>query len=376
MSNTALAITDSAAIQQYQDRDDVRELGDRLMAMHPAALEVGKPAMLAAAQLALMLGANPLPGVNEMHVWKDNKGRPCMSLGINYWRRKAQEWGGILWQQQPRAMRPNEATEYSIPQGVTAAICRGVRTEDMIRFKALGFTTNEIWDMCGATGIGTVTANEYAKQGRPLLWTATKRAETDLLRQLFPAQFGNVAGRLTEVPATVIAVDVPEAEDAPARYTISDANADLFGDGASYSPAEVVEVAEDGEYEATPAAIDPVAAFVAQAETRPSVQAVAFANGRLTAWVNYVTDNKFNPAHSEYLAQVLDRYCSAVADNGSTHTKAAAVKARADYNIGLAALMADNYKAQPANGQQVDWLDGNDATAKQAALATLQGQLD
>ena len=83
---------------------------------------------------------------------------------------------------------------------------------------------------------------------------------------------------------------------------------------------------------------DPIAAFVAQAEARQSVQAVSFANGRLTAWVNYVTDNQFDPAHAEFLFQVLDRYCSAVADNGNTHTKAAAEKARADYEAGLAAL--------------------------------------
>ncbi len=258
MTDNALVITEQPhALSAYQNRDDVRELGDRLIALHPAAGDVGPAGMRAAAQLALLLGANPLPGVNEVHIWKDNKGRTCMSLGINYWRRMSQEWGGVLYQVQPRAMRPEEAKEYGIASGITAAICRGVRTEDMIRFKQLGFTTNEIWDMCGATGVGTVGANEYAKQGRPLLWTATKRAETDLLRQLFPAQFGHVAGQVAQAPVTVLEGEAVEPEDAPAgRYTLSDANRDLFG----VEPTRKVEptLAESVEWQEEPPAARPV----------------------------------------------------------------------------------------------------------------------
>ena len=126
------------------------------------------------------------------------------------------------------------------------------------------------------------------------------------------------------------------------------------------------EAPDEGEYEDTPA-IDPVAAFVATAETLPGVEAVNFANGRLTAWVNYVTADSYDPAHGEFLTQVLDRYCSAVADNGHTHTKADAEKARADYQTGLAAL----------NDEQDD-LFGAEYDARQeevkADLATAQGK--
>lgn len=123
---------------------------------------------------------------------------------------------------------------------------------------------------------------------------------------------------------------------------------------------------EDGEFEDAdaPATVDPVAAFVKQAEKRQGVQAVAFVNGRLTDWVKYVTANQFNPAHAAFLTQVLDRYCSAVADNGNIHTKAAAEKARADYEQGLAAL----------NGQQDDLFgaefDARQEELKAAALET------
>ena len=180
------------AMARYQDREEVRELADRLLKMHPAAAEVGENAMRAAAQLALLLGANPLPGVNEMHIWRDKDGRNCMSLGINFWRRMAQDWGGVLYEVRPRLMRPDEAAEYGSPSGATAAICKGIRASDMIKWHGLGFTANQVWDMCGRTGVGTSTANEYAKKGRPPSWTALKRAETDMLRQLFPAAFGRV----------------------------------------------------------------------------------------------------------------------------------------------------------------------------------------
>jgi hypothetical protein len=239
MTDNALVTTNGSgpALAHYQGREEVRELGDRLMRMHPAAGEVGPDAMRAAAQLALLLGANPLPGVNEIHIWRDNKGRNCMSLGINFWRRKAEEWGGVLYEVRPRLMRPEEAADYGVPSGTTAAICKGVRANDMIKYRGLGFTANEVWDMCGRTGVGTTTANEYAKMGRPPSWTALKRAETDMLRQLFPAEFGHVDRQMIDSDAPVIVgpdVDVIDGEaeegEAPhSLYTLADANRDLFG---------------------------------------------------------------------------------------------------------------------------------------------------
>lgn len=373
MSDSDLIIADThTALSPYGERDDVRELGDRLMAMHPAANEVGANAMRAAAQLALLLGANPLPGVNEVHIWKDEKGRVCMSLGVNYWRRKAEEWGGVLWDIRPRAMKTAEATEYSIPNGQTAAICRGVRTEKMIALKQLGFTANEIWDMAAATGIGMVGPNEYAKKGKPPLWTALKRAETDMLRQLFPAQFSKATARMTDVPAIVtvtggdqgddddvIDIVAEEVEPEPKTpYTLADANRDLFGDTPSTRP------------NGTPPP-SPLDAYLAQAEQRTAVQAAAFADGRLRSWANYVTDNAFDPAKAEYLNQVLDLYCAVVADNDGLHTKAAAEKARADYRQIVTAMAASDA------GAQSDLFNGatSDA-AQQAALATAQGQMN
>lgn len=256
MSDSALILSEQTALSAYADRDDIRELTDRLMAMHPAAGEVGPGAMRAAAQLAILLGANPLPGVNEVHIWKDNKGRNCMSLGINYWRRKGREWGGYLYQQQPRPMTSKELADYGIPAGTMAAICKGVRTADMLQFKQMGFTTNEIWDMCGRTGLGTQGANEYSKSGRPNIWTSLKRAETDMLRQLFPAEFGSIDRQVTTSAAPVVIEtgEIIEAENGAhterEQYTIEQFNEDFGLPGVVEDDAP--DDIDDGDFEDAP----------------------------------------------------------------------------------------------------------------------------
>jgi hypothetical protein len=327
--------------------------------MHPAAADVGANAMRAAAQLALLLGANPLPGVNEVHIWRDNKGRNCMTLGINYWRRKAQEWGGYVYEIRPRPMRPEELAEYGIANGTMAAICTGARTADMLSFKALGFTTNEIWDMCGRTGVGTQGANEYAKSGRPNVWTSLKRAETDMLRQLFPAEFAALDRQAIadDAPIIITAADAIDEDDEPApkrRYTAAELNDDLFPRRRGASKSAPPDV-DDGEYEDAPA-VDPVAAFVRRVETMPGPQAVGFVNGRLTDWINYVTDDNYDPAHDELLVTVLNDYCRAVVGHGYTHSKATAESARAVYreNIAAAGVAQDGLFTDAEDGAPVE----------------------
>lgn len=173
------------ALEMYQDRNEVRELTDRLLSLHPAAGEVGKPGMIAVAQLALLVGASPLPGTNEIHVWKSGN-KIQFQLGINFYRRKADERGGVLWEIQPRQMRDDERAEYGVPQGQIAAICKAAKRADMEKYIGLGFKANQIWDMVGRAGIGTAGQGE-GKAGRTAVWTALKRCEVDLYRALFPA---------------------------------------------------------------------------------------------------------------------------------------------------------------------------------------------
>lgn len=176
---------DGTALEIYLGRAEVRELMIRLLRLHPAASEVGDAGMLAVAQLALMTGASPLPATNEIHVWKHGH-RTVINLGINYHRRKGKEAGGWLWQIKPRRMAPEESQNYGVEDNQVGAICAGVRKEEMISLRSIGFKVNEIWDMAGEIGTGTVGNHEELKKGRTRLWTAQKRCETDLLRKLFP----------------------------------------------------------------------------------------------------------------------------------------------------------------------------------------------
>lgn len=199
---------DGTALQPYRDRDEVRELAERLLSLHPASSDVGQAGMFAVAQLALMIGASPLPGVNEIHVWTNvnrQTGEKTVQfqLGVNYYRRKAEEAGGLLFKIQPRQMRENERKEYGVSQGQLAAICQGVRVRDMEKYIALGFKPNDIWEMAGAVGIGVAGVNE-AKHGRPPIWTAFKRAEVDLYRRLFPTMLHQVAQAQVQTDVRVI----------------------------------------------------------------------------------------------------------------------------------------------------------------------------
>ena len=76
------------ALSMYENRNVVRELASRMIMLHPAAAEVGNRAMMEAAQLALMIGASPLPATNEIHIYPAN-GKVIVQPGINYWQRRA-----------------------------------------------------------------------------------------------------------------------------------------------------------------------------------------------------------------------------------------------------------------------------------------------
>lgn len=205
-------------IEQYGGREEVRELVERLLFLHPAAADVGRVGMWAVAQLAVLSGASPLPQTNEIHVWKNNKGVIQTTLGINYFRRRAQQMGGIFWKIRPQQMNVKERTEYIIPEGVVAAICEGVRVEDMLRFKELGFTPIEVYQSVGQVGIGTVVAGDYAKKNRPIIWTALKAAEIDLYRKLFPMLIdiqppATVTQAQTDPPPEPVADDTEAIQD-------------------------------------------------------------------------------------------------------------------------------------------------------------------
>lgn len=184
---------DNTALTAYANRDVVKELAFRLLAFHPQAAEVGQAGMYAAAQLAIVMGASPLPGTNEIHIYKDNHGGVTVQPGINYWRRRAVQYGGVHWITRPRPMTDTESELYGVGNDEIGAICRGARQFDIESLRNAGLTIADARESSGVFGLGTVSrrtakSGRYAEQknGRPLVWTAIKRCETDVLKQLFP----------------------------------------------------------------------------------------------------------------------------------------------------------------------------------------------
>lgn len=273
-TDNALVLSGNNTLSNYGQRADVNELVSRLMMLHPQAQEVGERGMMIVAQTAVLLGANPLPGANELHVWKDKDGKTCFQLGINYLRRKGQEWGGVLFSIRPREMKANERQEYGIPNGNTAAICFGVRADDMVSWHGRGFSANQIFDMCGRVGIGMVGQNEYAKKGRPQIWTAFLRAERDMMRQLFPTQMKQIDNTIPDEPVTDDwqpsgeIIDYPGDENTNhfSGQTIDQINDDLFGSApVNRQPAPPPAIRpvpaglnQETEEVLTPVTIDPV----------------------------------------------------------------------------------------------------------------------
>lgn len=150
-----------------------------------------------AAQLALLMGASPLPATNEIHIWKDNKDNIMVMPGINYWRRRAQVYGGIWWIDRPRPMTELERREYYIPDNELSGICKGMSMQEIQPLLDRQIPIAEIGKAKALIGVGTVSTAKTSygsfkeqKSGRPLIWTAVKRAETDLLKQLFPYRPG------------------------------------------------------------------------------------------------------------------------------------------------------------------------------------------
>lgn len=185
----------------YADREDVRELTQRLMHFHPAANKFGQATMLKVAQLSIAHGANPFPGpAQEVHVWEGSRqkvngqwvdGPPVIYFGIHFYRRKAREMDAIAWTFEPRLMMAEERRVHNVPEGAIAAICAGSRASEMKGMRLLGASFTEAREVTRRTGIGVVKVEELTNRdgkpidppkGRTWEWVACKRAEMDFYR--------------------------------------------------------------------------------------------------------------------------------------------------------------------------------------------------
>lgn len=187
----------------YGSRDDVREITDRLMLMHPAAKEVGASGMRAVAQMAVMIGANPLPAAGEIYVWTDYSGKVSTDLGIAYYRRKAAEKDTVMWANgnEPRPMTEQEREQYNIPADAMAGICKGFLLSEYMQLLDRGVPWQAAQDMLARTSTAIVAKEEMfyadtdynkkknrvgkelsAPSGRTWQWVAEKRAEKGFYR--------------------------------------------------------------------------------------------------------------------------------------------------------------------------------------------------
>lgn len=248
MSNdTAIVTSGKSAIAAYGNREEVREITDRLMAMHPEATTVGKDVMRTVAQLAIMRGANPLPTAGEIWVWQDWGGKVNMTMGIAYYRRIASSKDTVLWLDEPRLMTDLERAERNIPQGDLGAICRGALLSGVRELVSVGASFQEAKELLARTATAVVEyGDQYytndnpkrgiksgdlraAPHGRTWEWVAEKRAERDfyVMMSLVDDSLTNKIDAANYVTSTVDAAYQLHAERQ--SYTVDDANHDFFG---------------------------------------------------------------------------------------------------------------------------------------------------
>lgn len=229
----------------YDPRD---EAIDRAVAIiqtaHQKAAEIPPLVMRAAAILALQVGANPNPLVGELWIYPI-KGNYVPSLGIAYYRRIAEENGTRVMyvppanvdgyhalSNEPRAMTEEERQRFSVPTLVDASICRGYRGDRLLELLDRGVPWRDAVEMLARTGIAYLRDDEKRDRGgkymdppngRSWQWKCDKRAETDLYRKL-----GVVAHSVAQVEARAQIVSVEAPADDEQRYTLAQANAELF----------------------------------------------------------------------------------------------------------------------------------------------------
>ena len=245
VEETAVAVIEvegEAYIGQPINEEVVSSFGQTLMRMHPQGQEIGARGMYTIAQLALVTGANPLPGSNGIHAWVDKKGKLNITFGIDFWRGEGEKEGGLLWVDHPRPMTSKEREHYGILEAQDAAICSACLKRDAIDLlremqgMGLAMTLKDAMDIVKRTGFGVANAQEYAKAGRSRQWSADKRAETDLYRKLVPTmrraneriQKGEYVESGKDWSLVNYADEHRPELQAPESYSAEDANDDLI----------------------------------------------------------------------------------------------------------------------------------------------------
>ena len=244
------------AIAAFGERDDIKELGERLRKLMPGTVKFTEEEALAVAQVALAHELDPFNG----EVWGlkgDNNKWYGVMVGIKGLRKNARNQarreGGDFWIS--HKLVPGE--KYNAPD---AAIVYEAHLRDSVSFNAWmsvfvkmreaakdveGLTAEFIATMIGeapvTVGIGVVKSGERSKMGFHQL--AKKRAEADAIKQRYDVSFRGAKVDFEQLEAPINGYDnaiegeVEEVEqkDKPRRAT------DEILTELGFAPTDVVE---------------------------------------------------------------------------------------------------------------------------------------
>jgi hypothetical protein len=211
----------------FGDREQVREMADRIAKMMPGTTKLNATEALTVAQIAVAHGLDPFNG----EVWGlkgDNDKWYGTMIGIKGLRkcaqRQADQEGAVYWLEGPIRVEPEK---YGAPEN---AVVYEVYVRDTVTMQSYGKSLHELLGasvpyadaitMIGkapiCVGVGIATPDEKSKMG--LHQRARKRAEADALKQRFSVSFvgvdyveGEVTPADAELP-TVTFIGEPEPE--------------------------------------------------------------------------------------------------------------------------------------------------------------------
>jgi len=115
LTDQFFANVEESRLEDYGNRDEMREMVYRLIKMRHPSNALGINAVMAVAQIALSTGAKPLFGLGELYVWRSG-GALCWQLGYRWWERRAIEQGGVVWHTHPQRMTDPPSASCSCPK--------------------------------------------------------------------------------------------------------------------------------------------------------------------------------------------------------------------------------------------------------------------
>lgn len=243
-------MSNQSALATFGDRDDIREIGDRLQKMMPGTVSFTQSEALTVAQIAVAHGLDPFNG----EVWgiKGNGKWYGVMVGIKGLRKSARrqilESNGSYWTEFRRAM-PDEYDVTTKGAVVYECVIRDTETngawaQSVKALRDAEITYDDVIAMLGKApsvkGVGIADPGERSKM--ELHARAKKRAEADAIKQRFDVEFAGTTYRPEFIDQEPEYVPAIEEVTQPAR----DSSEILKEMGYDVEDGEFAEVPDDG----------------------------------------------------------------------------------------------------------------------------------